>query len=287
MLCDTRTQQRCWPLVVLVLWMLSASTAVADGGPIRVLLRGYARPATIQQNLELLSHTCWTGKGLPAAPVPMLSEALLRQAPYAEVEELFDGERWAKYTTTAAFVVDPANCQPIVWRSFGVEVIDSCRRSVSGGKGSYMPDEDRVPRATVLERPVNCSGSPTKREIDPNGLPTDDAGLGVQCIWAADIVARMLKKPAGYRSSTESDACLYARRPRVHFPSHSKNVDVRVRLDNRNVHGGDIGAMFPMPAELKLAEFSDGTPIPPARFTREAIDAFLSQPNKQALGATR
>lgn len=285
MRCDVRAPHRRWALGLLVPWAMSTSAAVADGGPIRVLLRGYPRPATIQQSLELLSHACWTGKGLPPVPVPALSDALLRQSPDIETEELFDGERWAKYTITATFVVDPANCQPIVWRSFGVEVIDGCRRALNGSMGSYMPDEDKAPQATVFDRPVNCRSRPAKREMDLSGLPTDDAGLGVQCVWSADIVARALKKPVGNRSG--SDTCIYARRPSVHFPSDSKDVPVRMRLDNRNVHGGDIGAMVPMPAELKLVEFSDGSPISPTRFTREAVEAFLRQPYKQAIGATR
>lgn len=284
MRCDIRGRGRCWALGLL-LWMLSTGSAVADGGPLRVVLRGYAHPATLQEYLELMSNVCWTDKGLPAAPVPTLSAAQLQQAPLEQSEELFDGERWAKYTTHAIFVVDPSNCQPIVLRSFGVDIIDGCRGALRGHKGTPLEKGNEIARAIVFDDPVVCTQRRTMRVIDLRGLPVDEAGLGVQCIWTEDIVDRNLKVPLGKRSST--DTCLYARRTHVAYPSGTKSVVVRMRLDNRNAHGGDIGALFPMAAEMKLAEFSDGTPISPTRFTRAGIEAFLSQPHKQALGAGR
>ncbi|MBQ0960309.1 hypothetical protein KAK06_15245 [Ideonella sp. 4Y11] len=283
MRCDVRGRGRIWALGLL-LWMLLTGSAVADGGPLRVVLRGYAHPATIQEYLELMSHICWTRKGLPAAPVPLLSAAQLQQAPHEQSEVLFDGERWAKYTINAVFVVD-SNCQPIIWRSFHVDIIDGCRRALSGTKGPYMPGESDVPQVAVFENSVVCHGRPPKREVDLSGLPVDDAGLGVQCIWTEDIVSRELKTPLGKRSG--NDHCLYARRSHVALPSGAKQVVVRMRLDNRNDRGGDVGAIFPMSAEMRLAEFSDGTPIPPTRFSRESVEAFLRQPHKQALGAGR
>lgn len=285
MCCAVRGQGRCRTLGLLLLWMLFTGSAVADGGPLRLVLRGYAHPATIQEYLELLSHACWTSKGLPAAPVPLLSAAQLQQAPQEQNEELFDGERWAMYTTNAAFVVDPSNCQPIILRSFHVNVIDGCRGALRGHKGTPLYNGNEIAQTMVFDDPVGCARRQTKRETDLSGLPVDDAGLGVQCIWTADIVARELKMPLGKRSGT--DTCLYARRSHVAHPSGTKRVVVRMRLDNRNDRGGDVGAIIPMAAEMKLAEFSDGTPISPTRFSREGVEAFLRQPHKQALGVAR
>ncbi|MBQ0945562.1 hypothetical protein KAK07_19640 [Ideonella sp. 4Y16] len=271
----------------MVLCLLPSTLPAAEGGPIRVLLRGYAQPAAIHESLQLLSDGCRLLKGQANVPVPPLPAELLRRTPQVETEDLFDGDRWARYETTADFVVEPASCLPIIWRGFSVRVLDGCRRELIGNKGSPMPGDGEAPKTSLIESAGRCSGRPIGRAPDMSGLPVDDAGLGVSCIWSSDFMAREMKLPLGQREARSTDTCVYARRPTVALPSGRKDVVVRNRLDLRNERGGDIGALFPVVGDHRLAEFSDGTPISPTRFSREGVEAFLRQPHKQALGVAR
>ena len=272
---------------LIVLWLLPGALLAAEAGPIRVLLRGYALPAAIQDNLQLRSDGCRLLKGLEPVPVPPLPAELLRRTPQVETEELFDGDRWARYETTADFVVDPASCLPIIWRGFSVTVLDGCTRELNGHKANPTPSNGEAPKTSLTETAIRCSGRPIGRIPDMSGLPIDDAGLGVGCIWTSDFMAREMKLPLGQQKNRGTDTCVYARRPTVALPSGSKDVVVHNRLDLRNDRGGDIRTLFAVVGDFRLAEFSDGTPISPTRFTREAVDAFLRQPYKQAIGATR
>lgn len=280
--CPVRLGRRA--AAMLALWALTSATVAAEGGPLRVLLRGYAQPATIQETLQMLSDACRALKGQASTRVPTLPAALLQRTPQLETEDLFDGERWAHYETTAHFVADPASCQPVIWRSFSVTARDGCRRELRGQKGEIMPG-DEVPQPSLLDEPRRCSSRPAKPAPDLTGLPLDDAGLGARCVWSADIVARALKQPLGQRTGT--DTCVYARRPSVALPGGREDVVLRMRLDTANDRGGDIAALMPIVSELRLAEFSDGSPIAPGRFAREGVEAYLRQPHKQAVGAQR
>lgn len=272
---------------LIALGLLPCALMAAETGPIRVLLRGYAQPAAIRDNLQLQSDGCRLLKGQEIVPVPPLPAELLRRTPQVETEDLFDGDRWARYETTADFVVDPANCLPVIWLGFSVTVLDGCRRELNGHKGNRMPVDGETPRTSLIETALRCNGRPIGRTPDMSGLPIHDAGLGVGCIWTSDFMAREMKLPSGRTDNRGTDTCVYARRPTVALPSGNKDVVVHKRLDLRNDRGGDIGALFAVVEDFRLAEFSDGTPISPTRFTREAVEAFLRQPYKQAIGATR
>ena len=271
-----------WRLIaVLLAAVLSPATQAADAPPLRTVQRGFAKPDAIRTALQDLVDTCREGRQLPAAPATMPSPAVMARTPQIEVETLFDGERWAEYTTTAQFVPDPKSCETTVWRTFSAKVRDGCATEVQGSSGAGLGLVEPPPKPWVRESAARCaSGQPRPAPV-LTGLPTQDAGHGERCVWTSDITARA----TGGGRAAGFDTCVSVRRPSVLTAAGRREVVLRTRLDPKTADGASLLHPMPLVEELQLAEYSEGGgALPAERFSRRGVEAFVAQAARLPIG---
>jgi hypothetical protein len=280
--------------------VLALSSALAqevkDGSnPLHLRRVGHGNVAGLKLNIGASIEACRAAKKLPPnAPKHLPPDDYLARLVTAEEEEFFEGGRWAQYSTQRSVLADPASsdCRLALFVSRSVLLEQTCESRY----GAVMPstqemadsEDPKPPQAELTNGPGgNCRKKP--KPLPTQGLPTENAGDGTPCIWSADATAAMMRaaglKAPGHDART-LDFCLYARQPEYFWRGHVRQVVLKSSGSDRSLAGNDISEIFGEvrgQSNQQLAEFSDGKPIPPERFSRAGAQAFLNQPAKTPL----
>lgn len=260
--------------------------------PIYIHTSATGRVEGLQNFVQLSVEACRAAKGLPLnAPVTLPSAATLAKLKVVESEEYFDRSQHARYQTQRRIAADPrsGSCELrlFIHRSAVAETM--CANQVRGNTtllGELMdynqpaPPEVRV-QAGQGSR-AGC-GRPA-RGYDTEGLPREDAGKGVQCVWQQDVMAKTmlsagLKGAEGHKPGDKSaDFCLFAKQPVYLHNGQRKLVVVKSSANTQEDVGdqllGEATAYF----NHQLDELTDNRPIPAGVFTEAEVRRFVSQP---------
>ncbi|HZE92518.1 MAG TPA: hypothetical protein VE029_12535 [Rhizobacter sp.] len=291
-----------------LLWLVGCTSSTPDDtAPIRVLRVGHADLDAFKKSIEASVRGCQLFKNQqrkqPPAALRLPPDADLLKFVVAEDEELFNGVMWARFHTQRTIAADVKNgCQPAVyihrdanvertcdWRLHGssLQIIDmvglETLQSVETPPSVY---KEKLPQATCKAKPPAT--------LDTTGLPVEDAGAA-RCIWATAIAARTAQAAASPNAQpTEADAatpdfCFYDKKPYYAYQGTRRELVLKIRGAKKTAGGQPIAELLGEVAAVgqELAAFSDGPALPEAKFTREAMEAFLRQPAKQPLGAGR
>lgn len=275
--------------VLLAATLLTHGARAAEpAARLHTVLAGQVKPAPASEGVTALHAMCRLGKGLPEAPPIKLSPKLLAEYPAQWQRTDTDGERIARYEMRHVYAVDMNSCAPMIFRHLSVEILNGCSERLFGAADGHDPDQG-VPLASG---PGRCKRQRPREPLpDLARLPREDAGLGTQCLWWADVMATIapaLGVPVGDRRG--ADVCVYSRRPRLDLPGLGPELVVlKHRLATTAVAGNDLTEMglASMPTDLHLVEFSDGAALPADAFTRAGAEAFLRQPLRIAIPTGR
>jgi hypothetical protein len=280
--------------------MLALSPVIAQevkdsSNPLHLRRVGHGNVEGLKLNIGVSIEACRTAKKLPLnAPKILPPDDYLAKLVTAEEEEFFDGGRWAQYGTQRSVLADPSSgdCRLALFTSRGVRIEQTCESRYSAVMPTTQemadPEDPKPPKAEVSTGPGgNCRKKP--KALPTQGLPTENAGEGTLCIWFADATAAMMRtaglKSPGHDAKTQ-DFCLYARQPEYFWRGHVRQVVLKSSGSDESLAGNDISEIFGEvrgQSNQRLAEFSDGRPIPPERFSRAGAEAFLNQPAKTPL----
>jgi len=285
--------------------VLAATALVAaavENPPIRVLRVGHGDVAAMKENIKMSVEGCRAVKKLPPGPVKLPSDETIAKLAVFEEEELFDGALWAKYETQRSIWADVhGNCQLALFVHRSASVERSCESRVRGQNaliGELVAFEGPPPPPPAVEEDklsrLACDAKP--RAIDVQGLPTEPVA-GTSCVWHAEILGKMMSKIPAFAAKAKAkgaagkdkdafDTCLYAARPNYAYEGQARPVILRTHSGHKSLTGLDMSKVFGEIAatDLTATEFSDGTPIPKAKFTRAAVESFVKQPTKTAIG---
>jgi hypothetical protein len=280
--------------------VLATPTAVAQeakdsSNPLHLRRAGHGNVAGLKLNIGASIEACRTAKKLPLnAPKALPPDDYLAKLVTAEEEEFFEGGRWAQYSTQRSVLADPASsdCRLALFVSRSVQIEQTCESRFGATMPSTQeladPEDPKPPKAEVTTGPGgNCRKKP--KPLPTQGLPTENAGEGTPCVWAADATAAMMRsaglKAPGHDAKT-LDFCLYARQPEYFWRGHVRQVVLKSSGSDQSLAGNDVSEIFGEvrgQSNQKLVEFSDGKPIPPERFSRTGAQAFVNQPAKTPL----
>jgi hypothetical protein len=273
-----------------------AQEARDSSNPLQLRRIGHGNVAGLKLNIGVSIEACRVAKKLPLnAPKELPSDDFLAKLVVAEDEELFDGGRWAQYSTQRSVLADPASgdCKLALFVSRGVRIEQTCESRYSAVMPTTQemadPQDPKPPVPEVSTGPGgNCRKKP-KAPLPTQGLPTENAGDGTSCVWWADAMAAVMRsagmKAPGHNDKT-LDQCLYARQPEYFWRGHTRLVVVKSSGSDQSLAGNDISDIFGEVrghSNQRQAELSDGRPISPERFSRSGAQAFLSQPAKAPL----
>jgi hypothetical protein len=289
-----------YSLLLALTAVLAVSTVVAQevkdsSNPLHLRRVGKGNVAGLKLNIGASIEACRTAKKLPLnAPKVLPPDAYLAKLATAEEEEFFEGGRWAQYSIQRSVLADPASsdCRLVLFTSRSVTIEQTCESRYSAGLPSTQemadPEDPKPPKAEETTGPGgNCRKKP--KALPTQGLPTENAGDGTPCVWSADATAAMMRaaglKAPGHDGKT-LDFCLYARQPEYFWRNHVRQVVLKSSGSDQSLAGNDVSEIFGEvrgQSNQQLAEFSDGKPIPPERFSRAGAQAFLNQPAKTPL----
>jgi hypothetical protein len=129
-----------------------------------------------------------------------------------------------------------------------------------------------------------------RKPFETDGLPTDVAGPGVNCIWHSRLLAarfgaltRRPPAPGNGPSATGLDACLY--QPLPHYASaHSAGEDVVLRTHSSapSVQQAATGGHVEFEGNTRLLAVDVGGQAA-AKFDQAAAEAFVRLPPREAL----
>jgi len=273
------------------------ASAQADiAPPIRVVRVGYGDVAKLKEYYVAKVQGCRVVNKLPQGPVKLPSDDVIAKTALFETEELFDGQMWAEYRTQRSFAADAGNhCQLVLFVQRNVTVDRSCESRLLGSTTPLIElenlDTPAKPQVTIEQEKLGASSCRGKHAPDDvSGLPTEDAGNGVRCVWSSAIIARAMSKVKALADAAkspgtgkEADFCLYAKRPTYYYQGLGRTVVLKSKGELGPNAVPTLTGEAPALAE-GLSGFTDGQPIPAARFTRAAVESFLSQPAKVAVG---
>jgi hypothetical protein len=217
---------------------------------------------------------------------------LLSQLRILEIEELYDGTRFATYTTATSIAADPtAGCQLAIFRHYGVTIELGCEARIFGGSTPIAemvgPENPKAPAVSLSREDIRSTLCARRRagRYDPAGLPRDTAS-GIPCIWQSEFVRRSMARaglPAGEPATT--DVCLYAARPSYPAGRGEHLVVLKNRHSNLSMTGLWLPSAFGETAGVvtSLKEFSPRATISSDRFAEPAARRFLGQPAKSGL----
>jgi len=284
--------------------VLAATALVAaavENPPIRVLRVGHGDVAAMKDNIKMSVEGCRAVKKLPPGPVKLPSDETIAKLAVFEEEELFDGALWAKYETQRSIWADVrGNCQLALFVHRSASVERTCESRVRGQNaliGELVSFEGPPPPPPAVEEDklgrLACDAK--SHPIDVQGLPTE-AVAGTTCVWHADILGKMMSKIPAFAAKAKAkgtgkdkdafDTCLYAGRPNYAYEGQARPVILRTHSGNKSMTGLDMSKVFGEIAATNLTatEFSEGTPISKAKFSRAAVESFIKQPTKTAIG---
>ncbi|MEK8031085.1 hypothetical protein AACH06_09690 [Ideonella sp. DXS29W] len=263
--------------------------------PLRVVRQGRPDLPGLRNFAQVSYEGCLASKGQAPKPAPAMPDAALAALLVLEEEELFDGNKWAKYEVRRAVGADYStpDCKIVVFHERSVTIETTCQSSLTavGARLGDLMDENGapVPKPEIHEEKAsNPECDQPRHEVSLKGLRADDAGQGAQCVWNADLVARA----AGAKTGADAafDICLYTKRPFVYVKGLGRPVVLKSRSNDRSLTGEYIPAMFGQLAgygNANLVTLSDGQPISVDRFSRSSAEAFLRQPVKTPIGSQR
>jgi hypothetical protein len=270
--------------------------------PIRLVRAGYGHVEGMRDNIEAMTLACRGLKHMsPDGPVQLPSDSVLAKLAVFEYEELFDGQLWAKYETYRTFLPDPnKGCQLALMVQRTVEVEKTCESRKSGWTESpekYFQRElfgdESSDKRDITEDSSHWQSCDKKRSgAIFEGVPSESAGEA-SCIWIGKAIGKTLApvfdiKPSEMEDEGAIDQCVYDKVPEYRYRGHERLVILKTRGSTLSAAGTEMGRNLGMSAypgiwNQKLIEFSDGTPIPAARFTKAAMTEFLSLPSATAV----
>jgi hypothetical protein len=269
----------------------AAARATSAARPLYVHTAGYPDLASFKNNIQMSADACRMTLGLPPAAVSLPPDATLSSFAVHEDEQWFDGDRWTHYEVDRTISADVTQqCRLMAFSSRSAEVATTCARTQHGANPPLTllldmehPAPAQMPQLESNEtRTPDCEQAPAQHSIA--GLPLDEAGNGVHCVWNSALIAAA----AGQASVDSSDdVCLYDRQPFRQTGGFERPVIVKTRASMQSMTGARIDALngeFPGHANAKLVSLSDGQAIPSERFSPAAALAFLRQPIKAPVG---
>jgi hypothetical protein len=264
-----------------------------DTTPIRVHRTGHPNAEAYRDNIAVMVEGCRAALKLPPTPAALPTADALAKLVLFEQEELFNGPLWARYETQRDVAPDAtAGCKLVTFVHRSVRIERGCEWRIRGNTAligdqeSFQSPKPALPPQIVREDAGSPQCSRKPRTRDYSGLKSEDAGQGVRCFWASDMLRASMSRigmntpPADPKAM---DFCHYDKLPYYQVGGLSRPVTLKSRGEMRNERGTDLSTFFGgirgagLPV---LTAFSDGTPIEPARFTQAGAQAFLSQPAK-------
>ncbi len=268
---------------------------------LRVVRVGHGNAAAMHDDIQVTVDACRLAKHMPPSAAKLPSDAVLSQMKVVEQEELFDGQKWAEFSTQRTIAADPSNgCTLAVFVHRDASAEKTCVSRVSGATTSLGEMTDpKAPAASVAK--IDETALPAQpcaehqKPLDLAGLPREDAGGGAQCVWNSAIAARKMAAiytlmhkvpPPPKPDASGHDICLDADRPSVDFEGFRRVVVLATRTtprkDGPNIENiiGETAAF----GNLRLESLTASPSLPADRFSRSAVEQFLHLPSKTALG---
>ena len=293
---------RCAGLLALAAAALGAIAAEAPDSrtPIHLHTIGTGNVEGLKKGIAVSVEACRTAKHLPVgAPFSMPPDGYLAKLAIAESDEYFDGANHATYNTTRVVWADPrsGSCELKLFHERHTWAGQECGSGASGGTTllSALIDMEHPepPNATVSTKPASRAGCGRKaKPYDVEGLPAEDAGLGVRCVWHSDIIVKSMRAAGmnakGHdKDSPAVDFCLYQRQPIYVFNGHHETVVLKSSGGKESDVMNQLMGMESAFMNHKLVEFNDGAPIAGERFSAEAVRRFVAQPAITSVGDSR
>lgn len=278
-------------LLPVALTLCVSAHAQDSTSPIYVKQVATGRLEGIKNSIELSVQACRSSKKLPLnAPIAMPPDSYLEKLLLVENEEYFDRANYAKYSTSRRVAANPnsADCKLMLFHRRHVWAGEVCASSGTGGGTTPITDltdfeNPKPPAVTWLNEPASRAGCGKKaKSYDIQGLPIEDAG-GARCVWQSDILAKSMRA-AGLRAEGHkkdgkaADFCLYEKQPLYVHNGHHELVVLKSSGSTKDDVIDELTGESTAHLNHRLAAFSDGTPISADRFSRSAVQAFLSQP---------
>ncbi|WP_374564998.1 hypothetical protein [Ideonella sp.] len=274
-----------------------AADAPNSPRPIHVHRLGEGRVDAMKEGITVLVESCRMVKGLPdGAPILFPPDGVLAKLALYEIDEYFDGEQWASYQTVRTVAPDPrsATCELKLVHQRTAWVGRVCSGGTKGrtrSAGELFDFRHPLPPKVDIEADPgphgSCDGHVHAYDLD--GLPREDAGEGRQCVWNSALLGKTLGKlgmPPKGRAAERSDVdfCVYVGQPIYVFNGHRQPVILKGRGDAKRDAIDAAASARTGYVNQRVVEFSDGTPIPEARFSESSLRAFLDQPAITAVG---
>ncbi|WP_374565002.1 hypothetical protein [Ideonella sp.] len=267
----------------------AAADAPNSSTPIHLHTIGTGDVEGLKNGIRTGVEACRATKKLPPGPIKLPSDAYLAKLALIESDEYFDGARHAKFQTQRLVWPDPrsGSCELKLFHHRHAQVGDICDSGTSGHTtllGDLVdmehPAAPRVEVSAESNRRTECSRR--RQAYDLEGVPREDAGQGVQCVWHSDVIANAIRKlgrPAkGHDPNAAVDFCLYAKQPVYVFNGRHETVVLKSNGPTKNDAMDRLMGVNTAYFNHKLVDFSDGQPIPAERFDPRTLRAFVEQP---------
>ena len=258
--------------------------------PIQVVRVGYGNLEGLKASISAYSEACRVAKHLPPQDVALPSDDYLTKFVAMEVEELFDGQRYAKFTTQRQIAPDATSgCTLAVFASRSATSDLVCVSRIRGGTpliGEEIDfDNPSTASPTIFEDALNspkCNEKPLTKNAA--GVPRVDAG-GQKCFWNADLIALQMAKftHSAPGPKTGFDICLYEALPTYYYKGMGEPVVLMSKVFGEPEGGTVLERTTGAVRDMNLKSFSANQAIPKSRFERSAIERFLNQPMKSSL----
>jgi hypothetical protein len=268
----------CFALLVSAL--IGPLPAQAEGpAPLRILSRSHADLGQLREALRWridACHAALKSRGEVVAAVELPPDSLLRSIATAEVEQLFDGGREARFASATQVWPDwDQGCQLRLRRAYEAEVAELCGPHWQGrvlpGLGSADPGREvevgnRGSEVSGSARGQACLGTP-----EPAPALDGESGmtaLGIRCVWL----------PA---DETGLRRCVHAAQPR--YPVRKLLQGQGLLVLRTAFAPPPLHSPQPLLAELdegrsEAVAYESGVALPAQRFERASLERHLRQP---------
>lgn len=275
----------------------AAPDAPDSRSPIHLHRVGTGDVEGLKKGILMSVEACRVIKQLPGgAPVQMPSDATLARLAIAETDEYFDGANHAVFNTSRLVWADPrsGSCELRVFHERHAWAGQECGAGFWGGTtllGALVDmSQPAPPQVETGIRAAALAGCGRRaHRYDTSGLQSEDASLGVRCVWESDIIAKSLRAvgvsaPGHAKDSPAIDFCLYERQPAYVVQGHSETVVLKSAGGSPSDVMNQLMGLSSAYMNHRLVDFSDGTPIAPERFSPDAVRRFVEQPAITAVG---
>lgn len=276
----------------------SSTAPTAKSGsapPLHILLRSRPDPAVMAEALAPRMESCiqlMRSRGVTVQRPPMPTPAEIAQWVGNEEEDFFDGDRHALFSTWSFFDADWSDgCRWKAYKSVMAQVEEVCgerysgsARAVGGAAGllgaNSPPDFVSEPERTDGLK-SECLAEASERQDWMLNKPWGVTRTGARCRWIEDL------------PGVSGTAPVEPQAPGLHVCVHPsyydgsrvrpKGTDLTLRVFTILPPGQPLprtyvftpdGHMRHLEAEL----VEEGKPIPAARMSRAAVEAFVRQP---------